>query len=207
MLKRCRRSMLIVSGIVRIRRYPFAAQTKARAIPVFPLVGSMITVSLLISPAASAASIMATPILSFTLERGLKDSIFTRISAFDPFCILLRRTRGVFPTALVISANILAITFSFSILYFYQCLFDIGNDVVNMFDSYGQPDKIRCHTCRNLFLCGKLLVRCRCRVDRQGFCIAHIRQVRNKFQRFDELPSRFRAALDAESDNRPRAFR
>ena len=40
-----RRSTLMVSGIVKIRCKPFAAVTNARPIPVFPLVGSMITVS------------------------------------------------------------------------------------------------------------------------------------------------------------------
>ena len=38
-------SLDIVSGIVRMQRYPFAAQTKAKAIPVFPEVGSMTTLS------------------------------------------------------------------------------------------------------------------------------------------------------------------
>ena len=38
-----RRSMLIVSGMVRIRRYPLTAAVKARPMPVLPLVGSMST--------------------------------------------------------------------------------------------------------------------------------------------------------------------
>jgi hypothetical protein len=46
-----RRSMLIDSGIVSISLYPLAAQTNARAIPVLPLVGSTMTVSLSIFPA------------------------------------------------------------------------------------------------------------------------------------------------------------
>jgi len=41
--------MDIVSGMVRISLYPLVAQTKARAMPVLPLVGSTITVSLLMS--------------------------------------------------------------------------------------------------------------------------------------------------------------
>ena len=40
-----RRSSDIVSGMVRMSLYPRAAATKARAMPVLPLVGSMITVS------------------------------------------------------------------------------------------------------------------------------------------------------------------
>jgi hypothetical protein len=66
-----RRSTLIVSGIVRISRYPRAAQTKASAIPVLPLVGSMMVDSGPILPSASAASIMLLPMRSFTLDRGL----------------------------------------------------------------------------------------------------------------------------------------
>jgi len=45
------------------------------------------------------------------------------------------------------------------------------------------------------------------RMDRQSFCISHIRQMRDEFQGFDELLSRFRTALDSESENRSRAFR
>ena len=40
-----RRSRLIVSGMVKIRCSPFTAATKARPMPVLPLVGSMMTVS------------------------------------------------------------------------------------------------------------------------------------------------------------------
>ena len=37
-------------------------------------------------------------------------------------------------------------------------------------------------------------------MDRQSFCVAHIRQMGDEFQGFDELLSRFRAALDSESE-------
>jgi hypothetical protein len=47
-----RRSSDIVSGIVRISLYPFAAATNASAIPVLPLVGSMIVVSPASAPLA-----------------------------------------------------------------------------------------------------------------------------------------------------------
>ena len=69
-----RRSTDIVSGIVKIKRYPLAAQINARAIPVFPEVGSITMLSLLSFPSRSAASIIARPILSFTLASGLKNS-------------------------------------------------------------------------------------------------------------------------------------
>ena len=61
------RSALIVSGMVRISLYPFTAQTKARAIPVLPLVGSMMTVHPGIAgPVRSPADIAAVP-------QGLRD--------------------------------------------------------------------------------------------------------------------------------------
>ena len=50
---------------------PSAAQTKAKAMPVLPLVGSRMMVSGLIRPAFSAASIIATPMRSLTLWAGL----------------------------------------------------------------------------------------------------------------------------------------
>jgi len=56
-----RRSSDMVSGIVKINLYPLAAATKASAIPVFPLVGSIMTVSGLRMPCFSAASIMDMP--------------------------------------------------------------------------------------------------------------------------------------------------
>jgi hypothetical protein len=68
-----RRSMLMDSGMVRIRRYPFTADTRARPMPVLPDVGSMMVAPSLSFPSASAASIMARAMRSFTLEPGLKD--------------------------------------------------------------------------------------------------------------------------------------
>ena len=64
-----RRSIDIVSGMVRTRGYPRAAHTKARAMPVLPLVGSTTTVSRdpgVRMPSRSAAQIMAAPIRHFT---------------------------------------------------------------------------------------------------------------------------------------------
>ena len=76
-----RRSRLMLSGMVTTRRYPRAAHVNASAIPVLPLVGSITTVSLVIRPSASAASIIATPIRSLTDQRGLKFSSFATTSA------------------------------------------------------------------------------------------------------------------------------
>ena len=69
------RSRLIPCGSVSTRSYPFAAQTNASAIPVLPLVASTIVVLPgSIRPSRSAASIIATPIRSFTLPPGLNAS-------------------------------------------------------------------------------------------------------------------------------------
>ncbi len=99
-----RRSTLIVSGIVRINRYPLAAQTNASAMPVLPEVGSTITVSASMSPARSAASIIETPIRSFTELNGLKNSHLIRIWAFTPSVTRLSRTSGVPPMVFVMSS-------------------------------------------------------------------------------------------------------
>jgi len=89
----------MVSGIVKMILYPFAAATEARPMPVFPLVGSMITESGLSLPDASASSIIALAILSLTEPAGLKYSSFATIFAFKSyfFSICVSSKRGVFP--------------------------------------------------------------------------------------------------------------
>ena len=88
--------MLIVSGMARTTLYPFAAPTIARAIPVFPLVGSTITVlpgSML--PWFSASRIIARPMRSLTLPPGFMNSHFaTRVPVISE-AIRLSRTNGV----------------------------------------------------------------------------------------------------------------
>ena len=67
----------------------------------------MRTVSGPITPLASSASIMATPMRSFTLAIGLKNSSLARISALTS-CICgsrLRRTSGVSPIVSVMEPN------------------------------------------------------------------------------------------------------
>lgn len=74
--------------------------------PVLPDVGSMMVLTPgLILPAFSAASIMATPMRSFTDDIGLKNSSLARISALaPPACgTRLRRTSGVAPMVSVMS--------------------------------------------------------------------------------------------------------
>ena len=75
-----------------------AAATNASAMPVLPLVGSMITVSFLSMPRFSASSIIAMPMRSLTLPSGLKNSHFSRMVAGAPAVTLFRRTSGVWPT-------------------------------------------------------------------------------------------------------------
>ena len=72
--------------------------------PVLPLVGSRMIVSGRISPACSAASIMATPMRSLTLPAGLKLSSFATTSAPAPSVIRRSRTSGVFPISWVMSS-------------------------------------------------------------------------------------------------------
>src|SRR5262249_24867026 len=75
--------------------------------PVFPDVGSTSTLSGRTRPALSMSSIIATPMRSFTLAAGLKNSSLARIFALMS-CICGRRrsrTIGVSPTASVIDAK------------------------------------------------------------------------------------------------------
>lgn len=75
--------------------------------PVFPLVGSMMVVVLLMRPLCSASRIMATPILSFTREQGLKNSSFPTREPAQPADTFFSFTRGVRPTSSGISSAIL----------------------------------------------------------------------------------------------------
>ena len=91
------RSTLMVSGMVRIIRYPFAAAMDARPMPVLPDVGSIITESAPRSPFSSASSIIALAIRSFTLPAGLKYSSFTSTvaSSSSSFSTLATSISGV----------------------------------------------------------------------------------------------------------------
>ena len=76
--------------------------------PVLPLVGSTTSVRPgLISPASSAASIIATPIRSFTDPPGLKYSSFAQTWPNSPFPIRSSSTIGVLPTTADASGPIL----------------------------------------------------------------------------------------------------
>src|SRR6188768_3406528 len=101
-----RRSMLMLSGMVRMSLYPLAAHTNASAMPVLPLVGSTMTVSRSIFPSRSAASIIATPMRSLTLESGLKNSHLASTTACSRGITRLIRTSGVPPMVSVMSLKI-----------------------------------------------------------------------------------------------------
>ena len=94
-----RRSIDMLSGITRIRFSPLAAATKASAMPVLPLVGSTMVVPSLIRPLASIASIIETPMRSFTEAIGLKNSSLASTTplGFSSAVSRGRRISGVSP--------------------------------------------------------------------------------------------------------------
>jgi hypothetical protein len=98
--------MLMLSGITIRRRYPRTAHIRARPIPVFPLVGSMMTVSESMIPRFSASAIIAEPIRSFTELQGLKNSSLPTTVAAHPSVTRLSFTSGVLPMSSLISAAI-----------------------------------------------------------------------------------------------------
>src|SRR5688572_21067891 len=93
---RCR-STLMSSGMVMMRRYPFTADTSARPIPVLPVVGSTMVPPGFKAPLRSAASTIATPMRSFTLPPGLRDSTLASTVAEPSRGSRRRRTSGVPP--------------------------------------------------------------------------------------------------------------
>ena len=94
----------MLSGMVTASLYPRAAQVNASPMPVFPLVGSTMSVSGVIFPAFSAASIIATPIRSLTDQSGLKfSSLATTVALASP-TTRRRRISGVWPTVCVMSS-------------------------------------------------------------------------------------------------------
>ncbi len=74
--------------------------------PVLPLVGSTSTLLPgVMIPFSSSAAIIDTPMRSFTLAMGLKNSSLSRMSALTPasLAMRLRRTSGVSPIVSVMS--------------------------------------------------------------------------------------------------------
>src|SRR6266702_5864292 len=87
----------ILSGIVKMQRYPLTAAAIARPTPVFPDVASTIKPPGLSFPSRSAASIIASPIRSFTDPPGLKNSALAYTRVRIPCVTRFSRTSGVQP--------------------------------------------------------------------------------------------------------------
>src|SRR5579884_188142 len=100
-----RRSSDIVSGMVRVIGYPRAAATKASAMPVLPLVGSISALPGLRRPRFSASHTIDAPMRSFTEKAGLRPSTFARTTARAPLTTRFRRTSGVRPRLYELSSK------------------------------------------------------------------------------------------------------
>ena len=87
----------ILSGIVKMQRYPLSAAAMARPTPVLPLVASTIVPPGLSVPARSCDSIIGMPTRSFTLPPGLKKSAFPNNGVRMPRATRDRRIIGVQP--------------------------------------------------------------------------------------------------------------
>mmetsp|Transcript_21906 Transcript_21906/g.50541 ORF Transcript_21906/g.50541 Transcript_21906/m.50541 type:complete len:279 (-) Transcript_21906:95-931(-) len=97
-LSKTRRSMDMLSGIVKMSLYPLEAATIARPIPVLPDVGSTrVVLSGEMSPRFSASEIMLRAIRSFTELAGLDDSNFATTSPTLPSTTRFNFTMGVLP--------------------------------------------------------------------------------------------------------------
>src|SRR5215470_18918754 len=100
-----RRSILMVSGMVRVMGIPRAAATNANAIPVLPLVGSTSSLPGPSRPRRSASQTMAAPIRHLTEYAGFLPSILARMVAPAPSWIRLSATSGVRPIECALSSN------------------------------------------------------------------------------------------------------
>src|SRR2546422_6033905 len=87
----------ILSGMVKTQRYPFTAAASASPTPVLPDVASTIRPPGLRRPSRSAASIIATPMRSFTDPPGLKNSALAYTGVRIPCVTRFSRTSGVQP--------------------------------------------------------------------------------------------------------------
>src|SRR5881397_2842484 len=87
----------ILSGMVKMQRYPFTAAASASPTPVLPDVASTIKPPGLRRPSRSAASIIATPMRSFTDPPGLKNSALAYTGVRIPCVTRFSRTSGVQP--------------------------------------------------------------------------------------------------------------
>jgi hypothetical protein len=123
-----------------MERYPLERDTEERPIPVFPLVGSMITDPGRSFPSRSAASIMAKAIRSLTDPVGLKASTLARSRRDNPwaFSIPFRRSKGVPP---INSAALFAIFMISFLSFFFHLQFRVFLGYFGAFsDRFGEKN-------------------------------------------------------------------
>src|SRR5690606_11780626 len=83
-----------------------------------------------------------------------------------------------------------------------ETLLDVLDDVVDMLEPDGQAHELRRDPSGPLLLRRQLRMRRRRRMDREALRVADVREMAEELEAFDELPSRFEPALDAEHDHR-----
>ena len=79
-----------------------------------------------------------------------------------------------------------------------KSLIEVGEDVVDVLDAYGEADEFGFDASRELLFCGELGVSCGCWMDRERLGISEVGDVGEHFQRVDELGSRFGSTFDSE---------
>src|SRR2546427_618718 len=87
----------ILSGMVKTQRYPFTAAASASPTPIWPAGASTIRPRVWRRPPRWAASIIATPMRSFTDPPGLKNSALAYTGVRIPCVTRFSRTSGVQP--------------------------------------------------------------------------------------------------------------
>ena len=106
-----RRSMLMLSGMVKMSLYPLLAATMANPMPVFPDVGSTKVVTPgAMSPRCSAMLIMLRAMRSLTELAGLLDSSLQTTSATHPSARRFNLTSGVLPMSSKMFSAMLALS-------------------------------------------------------------------------------------------------
>src|ERR1700694_5808470 len=65
-----------------------------------------------------------------------------------------------------------------------QRLIEVPQNILDLFDSDGQPDHVVCNSASLLLFVAQLLVRRGCRMNHQALCIADVGQMREQLQAF-----------------------
>ena len=92
-------------------------------------------------------------------------------------------------------------------LHCRKCLLQILDNVVNIFRSDGQTDRVRFDSLLQKLLRRKLGMRRGCRMNHKGFYIRHIGKQRKQLQMVDEILCRLLVPFDFKSKNRTSAVR